>query len=187
MLIKWPLCILIIHLEEELMLDYMQCMMIEFSQKVLVKVWTVLCWLHVNGKIKKVIFAVWFWVFSCGFVIPPPPSLFDVEALGISFSYFISVEMYFFVFYVIDPIRHIAKMPPCVAPKNLTDLFINIPGLKQPCCSVEKLLELGKQNTLQGQDGGALRRTVGNTNIGAISTIYFQKENKIISIFVQRF
>lgn len=126
-----------------------------------------------------------FGVFLCFCHVITPH--FDVEALGTSFSYFISVELNFIVFYVIDRIRHIAKTSPCVAPKNLTDFFMNIPGLKQPWCSVEKLLELGKQNTLQGEDGGALRRTIGNTNIGAISTTYFQKENKISSIFVLRF
>lgn len=106
------------------------------------------------------------------------PACFGVEASGLSFSSFISAEVNFIVFCVIDPIRHIAKTPPCVAPKNLTGLFMNVPGLKQPWCSVGRLLELGKQNILQGQDGGALSRITGNTNTWAISSTYSKKKRK---------
>lgn len=109
------------------------------------------------------------------FSFPPLPTYFGVEASGLSFSYFISAELNFIGFYVIDPVRHIAKTSPFAAPRNLTDFFMNIPALKQPWFSVGKLLELGKQNTLQGKDRGALRRIIGNTNMWALSTTYFKK------------
>lgn len=70
------------------------------------------------------VFVVWFWGVFCGFV-SFPPTCFGVEASGLS-SYFISARVNFIVLYVIDAIRHTAKTPPSVAPKNLTDLFMNM-------------------------------------------------------------
>lgn len=114
----------------------MQYMMIEcqLSQKVLDKVWAVLCWLHVNSKTKKVVFAFSFCCLVLGgslwfCFLPPqlfPPTCSGVETSELSSSYFISAGVNFIVLYVIDPIRHTAKTPPSVAPKNLTDLFMNM-------------------------------------------------------------